>query len=70
MNGEIERQPSEYALVRAVERDAAALAASMHAAVNAGVSQALLLPALFNVFREAGMLPESLDLGSLLGMLR
>lgn len=52
-----------------VEADGRALAASVQAAEAAGVSPALVLPTLFTVFREAGMMPESLDIGSILGMI-
>lgn len=57
-------------LLAAVERDAQTLCRSVHAATEGGVSEALLLPALISVFREAGMLPQDLDFGSLLAMLR
>lgn len=57
-------------LVENVKQDAHRLALSLQAATEANVSQALLLPALFMVFREAGMLPENLDFGSIMGMLR
>lgn len=60
----------EEKLLENVERDARNLSASLHAAAAAGVSEALLLPAMFSVFREAGLIPASLDLGSILGMLR
>ena len=56
-------------LLAAVRTDAEKLSASVRAAEDAGVSPALVLPALFSVFKEAGMLPESLDIGSLMGML-
>ena len=56
-------------LLAAVTRDAENLCASVKAAEDGGVSSALVLPALFSVFRAAGMLPESLDIGSLMGML-
>lgn len=56
--------------VAAVEAHARDLCASLHAATEAGVSSALVLPALIGVFREAGMIPQDLDLGSLMGMLR
>lgn len=57
-------------LLRVVELEARHLCAATKAATEGGVPDALLLPALVAVFREAGMLPESLDFGSLLGMLR
>ena len=57
-------------LLEAVRTDAEKLSASVRAAEDAGVSPALVLPALFSVFKEAGMLPESLDIGALMGMLR
>lgn len=56
-------------LLATVREDAAKLSGSVRAAEDAGVSPALVLPALFSVFKEAGMLPESLDIGSLMGML-
>jgi hypothetical protein len=52
-----------------VEAKARELCDSVKGATEAGVSDALLLPALLDVFRQAGMLPD-LDFGSLLGMLR
>ena len=52
-----------------VEERGRALCEAVKAANEAGVSEALLLPALIDVFREAGMLPD-LDFGSILGMLR
>ena len=61
---------TEQELVDQVETTAQALCNAMHAAVEGGVSQALLLPALVSVFREAGMIPDSLDMGSLMGMLK
>lgn len=61
---------SEKELLAAVERDGTALAGSVKAALEGGVSEALVLPALFEVFAEAGMMPAGIDLGSILGMLR
>jgi hypothetical protein len=52
-----------------VRTDAERLCSTVKGATEAGVSDALLLPELIAVFREAGMLPD-LDFGSLLGMLR
>lgn len=46
--------------VRIVEREARALAEALRDAAEAGVGQALLLPALVSVFRDAGMLPQNL----------
>lgn len=53
-----------------VERNAALLCASIKSANAAGVSDALLLPALISVFREAGLFPADLDLGSLFALIR
>lgn len=55
-------------LLAAVEADARKLSESVKAAEAAGISPALVLPALFSVFRDAGMLPAGLDIGSILGM--
>ncbi len=55
--------------LRRVEAAAQQLCRETHAAVEAGVPDALLLPALLAVFREAGMLPD-IDLGGLLGLLK
>lgn len=52
-----------------VEQDAQALCNSVQEAAAAGVPDALLLPALMAVFRDAGMLPD-IDFASLLGMLK
>lgn len=60
---------TEAEMLEQVRRDGHALAASTKAALEAGVSEALVLPALFEVFAEAGMMPAGLDLGSILGML-
>ena len=49
--------------------DARTLCRTVKAASEAGVPDALLLPALLDVFRAEGMLPD-LDFSSLLGMLR
>jgi hypothetical protein len=51
-----------------VEEDARSLCSTVKDATEAGVPDALMLPALIAVFREAGMLPD-FDYGSLLGML-
>ena len=60
----------EEVYVAAVETHARALCDALHEATAAGVSNALVLPALVGVFREAGMIPQDLDLGSIMGMLR
>lgn len=60
----------QAALLKVVEVEAEHLCLAVKAADRAGVPDALMFPALVSVFREAGMLPESLDLGGLLGMLR
>lgn len=52
-----------------VEERGRSLCEAVKAANEAGVSEALLLPALIDVFREAGMLPD-IDFGTILGMLR
>jgi hypothetical protein len=52
-----------------VKEDAGTLCLTVKAATESGVPDALLLPALLDVFREHGMLPD-LDFGSLLGLLR
>lgn len=57
-------------LLAFVERDGAALAASVKRALEEGVSEALVLPTLFQVFADAGMMPAGLDLGMILGMLK
>jgi hypothetical protein len=55
-------------LLADVELHGRNLSAAVKAAEDAGVSPALVLPALFSVFRDAGMIPESLDLGSIMGL--
>lgn len=60
--------PDQDELIGAVNLHARDLCDSIKSAQEAGVSEALILPALIAVFREAGMLPEGLDFGSLLGM--
>jgi hypothetical protein len=55
-------------VAEAVE-DARTLCSTVKAAAEAGVPDALLLPALLDVFREQGMLPD-MDFGSILGMFR
>ena len=55
------------AWVQRVEEDATTLCASVKAATEAGVPDGLLLPALVAVFREQGMIPDSLS-GMLGGM--
>jgi hypothetical protein len=52
-----------------VQAQGRGLCSTVKAATEAGVPDALLLPALIEVFREAGMLPD-LDFSSILGMLR
>jgi hypothetical protein len=56
-------------LLAVVKADAEKLCASVRAAEDAGVSPALVLPTLFQVFKDAGMLPDGLDIGGLLGMM-
>ena len=58
------------ALLQVVEIEARHLCEATRAATEGGVPDALLLPALVSVFRQAGMIPDGLDLGSLLGLLR
>ncbi len=60
---------TEQEWVALVEERGQELCSAVKAATEAGVSDALLLPALIGVFRDAGMLPD-LDFGGLLGMLR
>lgn len=48
-----------------VSEDARTLCTTVKAATEAGVPDALLLPALLAVFREEGMVPE--NLGGILG---
>ena len=48
-----------------VAEDATTLCTTVKAAAEAGVPDALLLPALLAVFREQGMIPE--NMGGLLG---
>jgi hypothetical protein len=62
-------EPTEADRVALVEARGRDLCEAVKAANEAGVSEALLLPALIDVFRQAGMLPD-IDFGSLLGMLR
>ena len=61
---------SSEELLAAVERDGKALAGSVSRALEEGVSEALVLPTLFQVFADAGMMPAGLDISSILGMLR
>lgn len=56
------------AWVTRVEEDARTLCSTVKEATAAGVPDALLLPALVAVFREAGMLPD-FDFSAVLGML-
>lgn len=60
---------TEHEHLAVVEAQARDLCTAVKDATEAGVSDALLLPTLLAVFREAGMLPD-MDFGSLLGMLR
>ena len=60
----------QASMVSDVEEKATALCDSIKQATEAGVPDALVLPALFAVFKEAGMLPEALDLGMLAGLFR
>lgn len=60
----------QAAMVADVEEKATALCDSIKQATEAGVPDALVLPALFAVFKQAGMLPDSLDLGMLAGLFR
>jgi hypothetical protein len=65
---EPDNQENAQAWVALVEEDARNLCTTVKDATEAGVPDALLLPALIAVFREAGMLPD-LDFSGLLGML-
>ena len=60
---------SEQQLVLEVEAASKQLADAVKAAEAGGVSEALIFPALVGVFREAGMVPDWLDIGSLAGLL-
>lgn len=60
---------TERERVALVEERGHALCEAVKAANEAGVSEALLLPALIDVFRQAGMLPD-LDWSMIMGMLR
>ena len=60
---------TEKYLVRRVEEASKDLADAVKAAEAGGVSEALIFPALVGVFREAGMVPDWLDIGSLAGLL-
>lgn len=62
-------EPDQTQLVADVERTSKALADAVKAAEAGGVSEALIFPALVGVFREAGMVPDWLDIGSLSGLL-
>lgn len=62
-------ETTEQEWVRLVSEQGRLLCRTVKDATEAGVSDALILPALIDVFREAGMLPD-LDFSSLLGMLR
>ena len=57
------------ALVLEVEAASKRLADAVKAAEAGGVSEALIFPALVAVFRDAGMVPDWLDIGSLAGLL-
>ena len=61
---------SQPELIAEIETRAHSLCEAINQAAAAGVPDALVLPALFAVFREAGMLPESLDFGMLAGLFR
>ena len=61
--------PTEAKHIALVESRADLLCQAVNQASEAGVSPALLLPALIGVFREAGMIPADLDLGGLMRML-
>lgn len=61
-------EDNAQAWVARVEEDARALCSTVKEATEAGVPDALLLPALVAVFREAGMLPD-FDFSAVLGML-
>ena len=63
-------EPTEQdRLVAAVEDASLLLAEAVKAAEAGGISEALIFPALVGVFREAGMVPDWLDIGSLAGLL-
>lgn len=64
-----ENEQNTQAWLAQVEEDARTLCSTVKEATEAGVPDALMLPALIAVFREAGMLPD-LDFSALLGMLR
>lgn len=64
-----ELELTEAQWVALVEAKGRELCSAVKDATEAGTSDALILPALIGVFREAGMLPD-LDFGSLLGLLR
>ena len=59
---------TDQELIAAVETSAQALADAMKEAEAGGVSPALLFPALISVFKDAGMLPDWLDMDSLMGL--
>ena len=56
--------------VEKITQHAEDLCAAIEVASEDGVSHSVILPALLTVFREAGMFPENLDLGGIMGMLR
>lgn len=56
-------------LVRDVEAAAKRLSETIKQAEAAGVSEALIFPALVAVFKDAGMVPDWLDMDSLAGLL-
>lgn len=56
-------------LLAEVTADAQKLCDSVKAAEDGGVSPALVLPALFSVFKAAGMIPEGIDLSMLGGLI-
>lgn len=62
--------PPEQVLLSDVAEKAQALAASVNAAADGGVPPAVLLPHLFIVFQEVGMIPEGFGLGDIMGGLQ
>ena len=59
---------TEPDLIAGVETAAQNLADAMKEAEQGGVSPALLFPALISVFKDAGMLPDWLDMDSITAM--
>lgn len=64
-----ELELTEAQWVGLVEAKGQELCSAVKAATAAGTSDALILPALIGVFREAGMLPD-MDFTGLLGMFK